>query len=309
VDGPQSPKQQPQWLQQQIDDREVTLQSIDWHGGVFDKLKWTQTSYIQPQMHPYDRYFYDPDTGNYTVQRYLKDLKDRYGGIDALLLWPTYTNIGVDDRNQFDYFRAMPGGLDGVARITAELKKSGVRVLWPYNPWDTGTRREPFSDGDTFAHLLKQTGGDGINGDTMDHIPKSFWTAALKNNYPYAFEPEDGGTDQALNWSTMGWGYWAYPKIPVVDRFKFITSGKFMTNVCDRWAHSKTDNLQMAWFNGDGYETWENVWGNWNGITPHDAEAIRRVAAMLRYFGKEGFLQSPGWEPHAREILQEDALR
>ena len=24
------------------------------------ELKWTQTAYISPQMHPYDRYFFDP---------------------------------------------------------------------------------------------------------------------------------------------------------------------------------------------------------------------------------------------------------
>ena len=43
---------------------------------------------------PYDRYFFDDRSNNYTVQRYLGDLKVRYGGIDSLLLWPTYTNIG-----------------------------------------------------------------------------------------------------------------------------------------------------------------------------------------------------------------------
>jgi iron(II)-dependent oxidoreductase len=82
-------------------------------------------------MHPYDLFFYDPVSGNYTVSRWLDDLNRRYGGIDAMLMWPTYTNIGADDRNQFDLFRALPGGLDAVARITAELKQLGVRVLWP----------------------------------------------------------------------------------------------------------------------------------------------------------------------------------
>merc|ERR1711871_536098 len=57
----------------------------------------------------------------------------------------------------------------------------------------------------------------------------------------------------------------------------------------------------MAWFNGDGYESWENVWGTWNGITPYDGEAIRRVATMLRFFGKHGFLHSPQWIPHTTE--------
>ena len=75
----------------------------------------------------------------------------------------TDTNIGIDDRNQFDFFRTMPGGLAGVANVTSQLKAAGVRVLWPYNPWDTGSRRESIwrhhgdnSDAVTLATLLRQ---------------------------------------------------------------------------------------------------------------------------------------------------------
>ena len=55
-----------------------------------------------------------------------------------------------------------------------------------------------------------------------------------------------------------------------------------MVNVCDRWNRDKTDDLQFAFFNGVGYESWENIWGIWNQITPRDAEALRRVAKIER---------------------------
>ena len=55
-----------------------------------------------------------------------------------------------------------------------------------------------------------------------------------------------------------------------------------MVNISDRWNRTKTDDLQFAFFNGVGWESWENLWGIWNGITPRDAEATRRVAAIER---------------------------
>ncbi len=67
--------------------------------------------FIQPQMMVQDRYFYDPVAHKYTVDRYLDDLEKRYGGIDAVLIWPTYPNMGIDDRNQHDMIRSMPGGV------------------------------------------------------------------------------------------------------------------------------------------------------------------------------------------------------
>ena len=83
--GPASPSVQAEWLSALKAERETVLQKLRWAGGVFDipSLKWTQSSYIQPQMHPYDRFFYDPQVG-YTVDRFLDDLKARYGGIDGI---------------------------------------------------------------------------------------------------------------------------------------------------------------------------------------------------------------------------------
>ena len=44
-----------------------------------------------------------------------------------------------------------------------------------------------------------------------------------------------------------------------------------------------TDGIHQAFFNGAGFESWENVWGVWNGITERDGELLRRVATILRW--------------------------
>lgn len=48
--GPSSPDQQPAWLAALKADREATIAKINYTGGVFDQLPWTQSSWIQPQM-------------------------------------------------------------------------------------------------------------------------------------------------------------------------------------------------------------------------------------------------------------------
>ena len=120
-------------------------------------LTWTRTSFVQPQIHLYDLFLFN---GSWTVDRYLDDLDHRYGGIDSVLIWPTYTNIGIDERNQFDYFRAVPGGLAALSNLTEAFHKRNVKVLWAYNPWDQATREEG-QHWDVMASLLKASGGQG----------------------------------------------------------------------------------------------------------------------------------------------------
>ena len=122
------------WLDGLASLRKSCHESIHYNGSIFevDALKWTQPTYMQPQMHPYDRFLYDPKLGNYSVSRYLDDLKARYGGIDSALVWPTYTNIGIDDRSQFDLITSMPGGVEGLKVMVKQMHDAGVKVLWPY---------------------------------------------------------------------------------------------------------------------------------------------------------------------------------
>ena len=206
--GPATVADQPQWLAALRADRDATVAKTHFEGGVFDNpaLKWANTAWVQPQMHPFDNYFYDRVARNYTVARWLGDLDTRYGGIDATLVWPGYPNLGVDDRNQWDMFRALPGGLDAVTGFTSELLKRGVRVLWPYLYWDTGTRREDgnATDEETAVALLRLTGGAGLNGDSLPFVPESFWNASVAADYPLALQAEGGASDSALRWSTLG---------------------------------------------------------------------------------------------------------
>ena len=245
-----------------------------------------------------DRYFYDPEAGKYTVDRYLDDLEKRYGGIDSVLIWPVYPNIGIDARNQYDMLRAMPGGVPGVRQMVADFHRRGVRVLFPVMPWDQGTHDSGLANADATAKLLAEVGADGVNGDTLRGLPLAFKTAADAARHPLALEPEHAMPMpfEDLAWNTMTWGYWQYPVAPMVSALKWLEP-RHMVNVCDRWNHSKVDNLQYAFFNGVGYESWENIWGIWNGIAPRDAEALRRVAKIERDLAS--FLVSPDWRPYA----------
>jgi formylglycine-generating enzyme required for sulfatase activity len=257
-------------------------------------LQWTQSSFIQPQMMVHDRYFYDPVGGHYTVDRYLDDLEQRYGGIDAVLIWSTYPNMGIDDRNQLEMVQSMPGGIEGVRQMVADFHRRGVRVLFPMMMWDEGTHAPEQAWPDAIAALMKQIGADGINGDTQDGVPLGFSLAADKIGHPLAFQPESSPSDEALAWNVMTWGQYNFPFIPMVDRFKWLET-RHMVNISDRWNPDKTSDLQYAFFNGIGWESWENVWGIWIGITPRDAEATRRVATIERAVAP--FLVSPDWEP------------
>ena len=259
------------------------------------ELMWTQSSFMQPQMMVEDRYFFDRESGKYTVGRYLDDLNKRYGGIDSVLIWHVYPNTGIDDRNQYDLLRAMPGGIAGLRTMVEEFHKRGVRVLFPLNMWDQGTRAEGLPDWEAIAKIMAEVGADGVNGDTMDGMPRAFREASDKTGHALAFEPEGyPSSSDMLAYDNMNWGYCRFPFTPLLSEGKLLET-RHMTNISDRWGRNKIDDLQFAFFNGVGLETWENVWSVWNGITPRDAEGIRRVATIDRAVAP--FLVSPDWEP------------
>ena len=293
-----SPAQIADWLADIRHWRMEHLVRMGYESTQYDRpeFKWMQSSYVQPQMMVHDRFFYDPGTQRYTVDRYLDDLVSRYGGIDSVLIWHTYSNMGIDSRNQYDLFRDLPGGIEGVRKMVADFHRRGVRVLFPVMVWDQGTHNEGVPDADAIARELASVNADGINGDTQEGMPASFLRASEKIGHPLALEPEAPlSADEMLAYDIASWGYWTYGFVPSVSRYKWLES-RHMVHMCDRWSHDHVDDLQQAFFNGVGFESWENVWGIWNQMTARDAEALRRTATIERAYSN--ILTSPEWVPH-----------
>jgi hypothetical protein len=260
------------------------------------ELSWLKSTFIYAQMMAHDRFFYDAVKHKYTVNRYLNDLKKRYGGIDAVLIWPTYPNIGIDDRNQFDLVGAMPGGVEAVKQMIQDFKNRGVRVFFPIMIWDSGTRSINESMMVALVKEMKVLGADGLNGDTMWGVTEDFRNAYDSIDYPLVLQPEVAIKDlNMVQWNLSSWGYyWNYKYIPGVSIYKWLEPRHqvFETN---RWKINKTNDLQYAFFNGVGYNAWENIWGIWNQVPERYAEAIRRIATIYRHF--PGIWNSTEWEP------------
>jgi iron(II)-dependent oxidoreductase len=287
------------WIAELIDWRREHLIRIGYDDAHYRRpeLQWAQRNFVHAQMMAEDRYFYDPVAARYTVDRYLDDLERRYGGIDSVLIWHVYPNIGVDDRNQFDLAGDLPGGLDGLRGAIEDFHRRGVRVFLPTMPWDHGTRDSGVKDWDAVAALVKAVGADGVNGDTYNGVPRAFFDACDALGHPVVLQPESTiSAEEALIWNVQSWGKKAPNElIPPVAKFKWLEP-RHMINYENRWGRYRNHDLQYIFFNGVGYNAWENIWGLWNQLTDRDAETLRRIATIEREFAP--CMTSADWRPY-----------
>ncbi len=305
--GPESPDATASWLEglkAWRADRHIRLR---YDGSQYDRaeLKWTQHIFSQVQLLIWDRSFYDPERDEYTVDRFLAETETRIGPINAVLIWHVYPNLGVDDRNQFDLLRDLPGGIAGLRRMVAQFHDRGVKVFFPFLAWDTGTREEGTLPWTAISQLLTDIDADGINFDTLESVPAEFRMASDATGHALALEPQFEPRDESLAWTNIGWNDWVtwegreYPFVPMVDKTRWMEP-RHTVMVTDRFTRDKTDSLQHAFFNGEGYATLENLWGFWYGMNPNDAEALLRFTRIERATADN--LGSSAWEPHTQTV-------
>jgi iron(II)-dependent oxidoreductase len=265
--------------------------------------QWAQRNFVHTQMMVEDRYFYDPVAGKYTVDRYLDDLISRYGGIDSVLIWYVYPNIGIDARNQTQLAYDMPGGIEGLKQAVQDFQRRGVKVFLPTMPWDNGSESEHKPDWEAVTELAVLVGADGVNGDTYNGVPRAFLECADKKGIALVYQPEGSlSADEMLQYNLQTWSKASLETIPAVHKVKWLET-RHMVNLENRWARDRTNDFQYMFFNGIGYTSWENVWGIWNGFTERDGETLRRIATLYRQF--PDLLVSPAWEPYARTLQQD----
>ncbi|SEW42877.1 formylglycine-generating enzyme family protein [Chitinophaga arvensicola] len=305
IAGPASTDRRAQWLDTLQQWRTNEKKRLSYNGNEYSRkeFNWVQQTFMFAQVMAHDRFLYDTATRQYTVDRFLDDLEKRYGGLDGVLIWPTYPNIGIDNRNQFDLVADMPGGKAGIQQMIRAFHRRGVKVFFPIMIWDHGTRRISIPMAAALTGEMKELGADGLNGDTMNGVSEDFKDAYTRAGYPLVLQPEIHiGDLKMVEWNTMSWGYywlkWGSPEfsyIPGVSVYKWLEP-RHQVHVTDRWSVNKTDDLQYAFFNGVGYNTWENIWGIWNQLPDRYAFAIRRIRQIYRFFPT--VWSSENWEPH-----------
>ena len=125
-------------------------------------LAWAARCYVVSQVWLWDELLYDWSTHRFTPDRLIADAQERFGGFDGVVLWHAYPVIGIDDRNQWDFYR----DVDGLGGLVDDLHAVGVKVFVDYNPWDTGTRRSR-DDATELAALVAEFEIDGVFLDTL----------------------------------------------------------------------------------------------------------------------------------------------
>ncbi|MBT2484716.1 MULTISPECIES: SUMF1/EgtB/PvdO family nonheme iron enzyme [unclassified Microbacterium] len=251
--------------------------------------RWASRCFTVAQVWLWDELFFDFDAQRFTPHRFLADARERFGGLDGVVLWHAYPVIGIDDRNQWDFY-----DVPGLAEAASELRVAGVAVFLDYNPWDTGTRRAG-ADKDELAVTMRRLGADGVFLDTLKKADPEL-VAALDEARPgVGLEGESKLATERIADHTLSWAQWfADSETPGVLRARWFER-RHMQHHIRRWHRDHAAELRSAWLNGVGIMVWEVVFGAWVGWNDRDAATLRRMLPVQRGFHR--WLVDGEWTP------------
>lgn len=140
-----------------------------------DDLKWVRHAYHCQLMMGWDHDVYDIEKGRYTLNDFIGFNNKVLGGAEIYGLWPTWPALGMDQRNQWDMYRSMPGGMAAVKELADLCHQNNSHFYIAFKPWDTATRKEdPY---EALAESIKETGADGVvldcSGASTEQLQKA----------------------------------------------------------------------------------------------------------------------------------------
>jgi hypothetical protein len=297
IAAPKDPALWPTFREQLAHWREETRGRLHYDGALYRRpeFAWAASAYACYFLMMYDEAFYDSRAGRYTLEAFLDEGVRQFGGYDSLVLWHAYPRIGVDQRNQFDFYRDMPGGLSGVREVVHACQKRGVRAYINYNPWDRGTRREDRPDLDALVEMVRALDVDGIFLDTMTQGAAEF-RAGLDAVRPGVIlesegvPPLDRIADHHASWAQ----HFSDSEVPGVLRHKWLER-RHLQHQIRRWKYDHSGELHTAWMNGSGMLVWENVFGSWVAWNARDRSLLRAMLPIQRRYA--ALFSGEGWTP------------
>ena len=217
-----------------------------------DDLAWIKKTYVMHLMMAWDKDFYDSKTNSYQLNKFLDRGKKLYGGDDAICIWPTWPTLGVDQRNQFDLYRDLPGGLTQLKTLANATREQGAKFFIAYNPWDESTRNEGHLQG--LAELIKATSADGVVLDTKGESSKELQDAADQVRPGVVMYSEGMAVPKHMQGIISGRVHNALYYPPMLNLNKFIRPDFAILRVAEVFKEPIQREYAVAFFNGYGTE-------------------------------------------------------
>lgn len=299
IGAPDDPASWPAFRKELVSWRKKMKKAIVYDGSRYDRpeLAWTSSAYNCYFLMLCDQVIYDHEKRVYAVDGFLEKCEREFGRIDMVVLWHAYPRIGLDERNQFDFYRDMPGGIPGLRKLTKDFHHKNVRVFINYNPWDTGTRREPKADNEVLADMIRDMDADGIFLDTLSQGKMELLEAIDAIKAGVALESELALPVEQISNHQMSWAQWFNDTtVPGILRNKWFERRHIQHGI-SRWNTDKTPELHTAWMNGSGIMIMENVFGQWMGWNNRDKSILRSLSPIQKRYSS--LFSGEGWTPLA----------
>ncbi|WP_370962841.1 formylglycine-generating enzyme family protein [Amycolatopsis sp. cg9] len=292
--APANPADRPAWRAKLHEWREDARERHGYTGAAYARPQaaWAASCHSVAQVWLWDELLYSFAEHRFTPERFLADARARFGGLDAVVLWHAYPVIGLDDRNQWDFYRDVPG----LTELIATLHEEGLHVFVDYNPWDVGTRRGE-DDLTELAALVKDLKADGVFLDTLKKAEPDFVDRLEAARPGIVLEGESKLAVERIEDHAASWAqFFADSPVPGVLRAHWFER-RHMQHHVRRWHRDHSEELQSAWLNGAGVMVWEVVFGVWVGWSPRDAATVRRMVTLQRL--AKDLLLDGEWTPLA----------
>lgn len=292
--APDDPALWPAWRNRLARWRDRSRDRLGFDASAYNQpaAAWAATCHAIAQVWLWDELLYDAKEGQFTPGRFLEDAQRRFGGLDAVVLWHAYPVIGVDDRNQWDWYRDIPG----LRALVDDFHDVGVKVCIDYNPWDVGTRRSG-DDITELTSLIQELDADGVFLDTLREAGNGLVDALQLAHPGIVLEGESTVPVRRLVDHQASWAqYFADSPVPGVLRSHWFER-RHMQHHTRRWHRDHSEELQSAWLNGTGIMIWEVVFGAWVGWSLRDARTAARMSTIQR--SVDALLLAGEWTPLA----------
>ena len=293
--APDDPAEWPAWRSALARWRDEARARVGYDDGAYSapEFAWTQSCFSVALVWLWDELLYDHAAGRFTPERFCVESEREFGGFDGVVLWHAYPVIGIDERNQFDYYRDVPG----IRELVDAFHERDVRVFVNYNPWDVGTRREAVDDEAALGELVRELGADGVFLDTMKEARPGLRAAVDTVRRGIAFEGESTLALERICDHHLSWAQWfSDSAVPGVLRARWLEQ-RHMLHHTRRWNRDHAEELHSAWLNGVGMLVWENVFGAWVGWSERDKALLRAMLPIQRRYAE--LLATGEWTPLA----------